>query len=153
MDIYKGNMPERGSHAILLDVYIKAPAAHLFSAISQAEELERWWPKTCEGEARLYAPYRFLFSEEYDWRAEVIDLSADRLFVLRMTEADADWTGTELRFTLEEQADQTLLHFEHVNWPYDNVHFRHSTFCWALLLNGLKQYLEEGRITPFEERA
>jgi uncharacterized protein YndB with AHSA1/START domain len=153
MDIYERQKNPRENHSVLLDVYIRTQAADLFGAISNPYELENWWPNTCEGEARMFGKYRFYFSEVYDWHAEVIDIVRDRVFALRMTHADADWLGTELRFTLEEQGEQTLLHFEHTGWPYDNPHYRHSAFCWALLLNGLKNYLEKGDIIRFEERA
>lgn len=153
MDIYNGPAKERGNHSILLDVYIKAPANVLFAALSDPAELVKWWPKECEGSPRLYGTYQFYFGEAYDWRGEVIDIAQDRVFAIRMTEADADWTGTEFRFTLEDRAEDILLHFEHTRWPYDNPHFRHSAFCWSLLLNALKKYLEEGEIIPFEGRS
>lgn len=48
------------------------------------------------------------------------------------------------------------VNFSHVNWAEANDHFKHSSFCWALLLNGLKNYLEDnylenGIIIPFKK--
>jgi len=53
---------------------------------------------------------------------------------------------------LEEVDKGTLLKFSHENWQELNHNFKHSSFCWAMLLNDLKNYLENGIIIPFEKR-
>lgn len=69
-----------------------------------------------------------------------------------MTKSDKDWNPTTFGFDLESSDKGTMVNFSHINWPEQNHHFKHSSFCWAILLNGLKNYLEKGVIIPFEER-
>ncbi|MGC1205282.1 MAG: hypothetical protein WA839_10405 [Flavobacteriaceae bacterium] len=69
-----------------------------------------------------------------------------------MTKSDTDWNPTTFGFDLEETDSGTMLKFSRVNWQEANDHFKHSPFCWALLLNSLKNYLEKGIIIPFKER-
>jgi hypothetical protein len=70
-----------------------------------------------------------------------------------MTKSDLDWDETTFGFDLEETNNGTLVKFSHMNWPNCNDHFRTASFCWAMLLNGLKNYIEKGIILPFEERS
>ena len=69
-----------------------------------------------------------------------------------MTDSDEDWNGTVFGFTLEEIEQGIYVRFSHTNWPKENDHHKFSSFCWAILLNGLKNYIEKGVIIPFEER-
>jgi hypothetical protein len=69
-----------------------------------------------------------------------------------MTVSDQDWDPTSFGFDLFEIEEGIQLRFYHIDWPQCNAHFRRSSFCWAMLLNGLKNYVEKGIIVPFEER-
>jgi len=69
-----------------------------------------------------------------------------------MTKSDLDWDTTTFGFTLSEENGKVNLSFTHLNWAERNSHFRITSFCWAMLLKGLKDYLEKGIILPFEER-
>jgi len=69
-----------------------------------------------------------------------------------MTKSDQDWDPTSFGFDLEDIENGVLVKFWHKGWPECNHHFRRSSFCWAMLLNGLKNYVEKGIIKPFKER-
>ena len=70
-----------------------------------------------------------------------------------MTDADSDWNPTIFGFDLIEVDNGTRVQFFHKDWPKCNHHYRRSSYCWALLLKGLKDYVERGIILPFEDRA
>ncbi|UWX56336.1 hypothetical protein NYZ99_09110 [Maribacter litopenaei] len=69
-----------------------------------------------------------------------------------MTKSDPDWDATSFGFDLVENGENIKVQFWHVGWRECNAHFRRSSFCWAILLNGLKNYVEKGIIIPFEKR-
>ncbi len=69
-----------------------------------------------------------------------------------MTSSDDDWNPTTFGFELEPTNNGTLLMFSHINWVKENQEFKQSSFCWAILLSGLKNYLEKGMVIPFTER-
>lgn len=96
--------------------------------------------------------YNFYFTDEYDWFGKVMHVEANKSFHIQMTESDEDWNPTRFGFDLEEIDQGVWVKFWHVGWPSCNDHFRRSSFCWAILLKGLKDYLEKGIIIPFEER-
>lgn len=140
------------SYNIFHGLTIKASTEEVFNAISQPKHLDNWWTLKSSGEPKLGAEYNLNFTDEYDWYCKVSKVELPKSIHFKMTKSDDDWSPTTFGFDLKDTEDGTLVEFSHVNWPEQNHHFKHSSFCWALLLNGLKNYLEKGIVIPFEER-
>lgn len=134
------------------DLIINTSAENVFQAISEPEQLVNWWPLTCTGKPEKGAKYNFFFGEPYNWFGTVDQCFTNEFFSIKMTKADSDWDPTTFSFKLSEENGKTLLQFSHTNWQARNSHFRIASFCWAMLLKGLKDYIEKGVIIPFEER-
>ena len=134
------------------DLVIKASLQEVFDAISQPKHLNNWWTKKCTGTPELNSEYNLYFTPEYNWYGKVITCQPNQAFHIKMTKSDTDWDSTTFGFNLEQLNEGVQVRFFHIDWPECNHHFRQSSFCWALLLNGLKNYLEKGIIVPFEER-
>ena len=145
--------PTLHQHHIYHYFEVDAPQEKVFSAISDPKELVNWWPLKCSGEPKLGATYNFNFTDAYDWYGEVSKVIQNRNFHIKMTKSDEDWKHTTFGFNLDTKNGKTAVNFFHVNWEHCNTHFKTASFCWALLLNGLKNYLEKGIIIPFEERS
>lgn len=131
---------------------IKADPSRIYDAITTPSGLNAWWTKDCEGSPEVGAPYRFYFSDDFDWKAEVVEVEPGRVIAWRFTDAEPDWTGTTLRLELQEESDQTWLSFLHSDWASDNEHFCHSSFCWAMYLRLLRRFVEEGTTVAYESR-
>ncbi len=131
---------------------IKASPKVVFDAISLPEHLNNWWTLKSSGIPELDSEYNLNFTDAYNWFCKVSEVKKNESFYLKMIDSDKDWNPTTLGFDLEVKGSDTLVKFNHVNWQEDNHHFRHSSFCWAMLLNGLKNYLEKGIVIPFNER-
>jgi len=140
------------SFSIYHDLTIAASKDKVFDAVSKPEHLNNWWTLKCSGKPQLGCEYNFNFTDDYNWYGKVSKCELNKVFCIEMTQSDTDWKNTTFSFELEEVNNGTLLKFSHENWPQKNDHFRHSSFCWALLLNGLKNYLEKGIIIPFNQR-
>ena len=138
--------------SIYHDLIIKAPTSQVFEAISAPYHLNNWWTLRSNGKPILGEVYNFYFAPEYDWLGEVVSSEPSRAFHVKMVRSDSDWNPTTFGFDLEEIAAGTQVRFWLTNWPLCNHHFRRSSYCWAILLNGLKNYTEEGIIVPFEDR-
>lgn len=134
------------------DLYIKASAELMYQAVSQPEHLINWWPLKCSGTPQVSTEYNFNFTDEYNWYGKVITAKPNEAFHIKMTKSDEDWNHTSFGFDLEAKEDHVHLKFWHSGWPNCNAHFRHSSYCWAILLHGLKSYVERGIVVPFEER-
>ena len=138
--------------AIHHDLFIKVDASKVYEAVSDPSHLINWWPLKCTGKATDGASYNFYFTPKYNWYGVVTKSEANRHCHIKMTRSDEDWNGTSFGFDLEGISEGTQVKFWHVGWPACNHHFRRSSYCWAILLKGLKDYLERGIIVPFEER-
>jgi len=142
------------SYHIYHDLLINTSAANLFNAVSKPAELINWWPLTCSGEEKLNAVYNLNFTDTYNWFGKVITYKPPTSFHIQMTQSNANWDPTSFGFDIEEISNNKVqLHFWHKNWQDCNAEFKQSSFCWAMLLNGLKKYVERGIVIPFEERA
>ncbi|NNC51017.1 MAG: SRPBCC domain-containing protein [Flaviramulus sp.] len=134
------------------NLLIKVAPKKVFDAISLPEHLNNWWTLKSSGKPELNSEYNLNFTDQYNWFCKVSKIKENESFHLRMTDSDKDWNPTTFGFDLELKENGTYLKFSHENWPENNDHFKHSSFCWAILLNGLKNYLEKGVIIPFEDR-
>lgn len=139
--------------SIYHNLLIKAPKQKVFDAVSIPEHLNNWWTLKSFGKPKLGEEYNLNFTDKYDWYCKVATCKPYDSFHLKMTKSDKDWNPTTFGFDLEERDNGTYLKFSHVNWPEENDHLKHSSFCWAMLLNGLKNYIEKGTIILFEERS
>ena len=140
------------SFNIYHNLLIKVPSNKIFEAVSKPKHLDNWWTLKSSGTPEFHSEYNLNFTDDYNWFCKVSQVKTNASFHLKMIQSDEDWNPTTFGFDFEPQDAGTLVKFSHVNWRTDNHHFKHSSFCWAMLLNGLKNYLERGTIVPFEER-
>lgn len=131
---------------------IHGKAEEVFEAIANPEHLINWWPLKCTGKMNVGGSYNFNFTDTYNWFGVVDVYEHGKAFYVSMVESDDDWHGTTFGFDLETQAEGVKVQFFHKNWKSCNEHFKIASFCWAMLLNGLKMYVEHGTIIPFEKR-
>ena len=124
---------------ILHNLTIQSSAENVYDVITTPKGLAVWWTKTSYSHPELGAEYQPFFSDEYDWRAIVLEYDENTKFVLEITKADEDWTGTKVKFFLTRKGDSTDLQFEHTGWKETNHHFRVSSYCWAKNLRLLKK--------------
>jgi uncharacterized protein YndB with AHSA1/START domain len=138
--------------SIFHDLIIHAKVDKVFDAITQPEHLVNWWPLKCTGTPVLGEQYNFYFTPEYDWYGDVIKCEPDSAFHIKMTRSDEDWDPTSFGFDVTQEPEYVQVNFWHKGWPSCNHHFKRSSYCWAILLKGLKDYVEKGIIVPFKER-
>ena len=141
------------SHTIYHDVAIDASSTEVFACISQPEKLMDWWPLRCSGSPEVGTLYNYYFDDEYDWYGIVTHMEPDSSLHIKMTKSDEDWGPTSFGFNIVNEDRGVTLQFFHEGWVNQNHHYRRTSFCWAMLLNGLKDYVENGIIVPFEKRA
>ena len=132
---------------------IKAKPSIVYEAVSQAKHLNNWWTLESESKAVLGEDFRLYFGPEYDWLAVVQNANQANAFEVKMKRTMKDWEATSFGFKLEPKDENTQVSFYHRGWETDGYHFQNTSYCWALLLKGLKDYVEKGIIIPFEKRA
>ena len=137
---------------ILHNLTIQSSTENVYDVIATPKGLDAWWTKSSSGHPEFGAEYQLYFSNDYDWRAIVLENDENTSFALEVTVADKDWTGTKIKFFLTDTGDSTDLSFKHTGWKETNDHFRVSSYCWAKYLRLLKKFIEEGVVVPYDER-
>ena len=137
---------------ILHQFQVEAPAEQVFDAFVLPTGLDSWWTLKSSGNPELHAEYQLFFGADYDWRAKVIHVIPGSELTWEMTQTMEDWSGTQVGFKLQQDEKSCTVRFFHSNWGAKSEHFAVSSFCWARLLNGLKDFVEHGTIVPFERR-
>lgn len=140
------------NYSIQHDLIIEASRQSVFDAFCLPEHLNNWWTLKSSGQPIFGAEYNLNFTDKYNWYCKVSKVELNESFYLKMIKSDEDWNPTTFGIQLSDTENGTLVEFSHTGWENNNHEFRHSSFCWALLLKGLKNYLEKGIILPFEER-
>jgi len=141
------------SFNIYHNLTINVSPKEVFDAVTLPEHLDNWWPLKSSGAPELHTEYNLNFTDDYNWYCKVVEVKPNKFFHLKMTKSDDDWNPTTFCFELEPTSNGTSLMFSHINWLKDNQEYKQSSFCWAMLLNDLKNYLEKGKIVPFSERS
>ena len=137
---------------ILQDFPIRASPERVFDAISTPAGLDAWWAIRSSGSPARGNVYDLDFGPDYQWRAVVTECAAPHRFELKMTDADADWSGTTVGFELAPSPRGTFVRFYHRGWPDANEHYRISCHCWAMYLRLLRRHVEAGEFVPYENR-
>ena len=140
-------------YSIYHDIIIQAKKEKIFNALTLPKHLNNWWTLKSKGFPLVGSEYNFYFSEDYNWYAKVIFSDTLKGFHLKMTNSDEDWDPTSFGFDFEDVSDGVILKFWHKNWLHQNHHFRHTSYCWALLLNALKNYIEKGIVISYKNRS
>ncbi len=141
------------NYSIYHDLCIKGRIDKIFDAITNPEHLINWWPLYCTGTPETGEIYNLNFTDDYDWYGKVIKVEANKSFHIKMTKSDENWNHTSFGFDLENSENGVVLKFQHTGWLSFNDEYRQSSYCWAILLQGLKNYIENNVIIPFEKRA
>lgn len=137
---------------VLHQFNINAAPQKIFDAFCTSKDLNNWWPDRSSGQPKLGEVYTLFFGPEYDWTAEVVHIVPGKEFTWKMTQAMDDWMGTTVGVILSAEKSGTKVSFFHRGWKDANEHYRISNFCWAILLWGLKNYVEKGEVVPFDQR-
>lgn len=140
------------SYSIYHNFFIKATPKEVFEAVSTPKHLDNWWTLKSSGKPKLGTTYNLNFTDKYDWYCQVSVCKPYEAIHFKMTNTNLGWEPTTFGFDLEEKDGGTYVRFAHKDWAKIIEEFKIASFCWAMLFNGLKNYLEKGVVIPFEER-
>lgn len=129
------------------NVTLNIEQGRVFKALTDAEELMKWFPSKVKTEPKMGGKLR------YEWKFE--DSANDGFQDMEYTAFvdgqsfshtwDADGTATVVSFSLSGSNGQTDIHLTHTGWEagMDEAVEMHGQI-WAGYLSNLKVYLEEG---------
>ena len=132
---------------------IAAPPAKVFGALTNAQELERWWMSKSKSDARTGG--HFEYSWEFEDSARDGKQEGEYLEVVPNKKLRFPWEAgnegkghnTIVEFILTDTGDGTKLELAHAGYKFggdwDQVYDMVSG-AWGFFLGNLKTYLENG---------
>ncbi len=137
---------------IVQELTINATPERVFSAITQPDELTRWWANGATTEPTVGSLATLRFDNGEVMVMEIADLAAgERVrWVVRQAPQYAHlWEGTAITWDLAPIPIGTTLIFGHHGFAAVNAGYEQTRTGWAYFLGSLKAYLETGRGTPY----
>jgi uncharacterized protein YndB with AHSA1/START domain len=128
---------------------VTAPPDRIFRALTDADELSRWWTTSAESDARTGGSYAYRF--EFEDASRNHTYTGEYLHVVPDESVRYPWqTGlgpTEVAVGLEPEADGTRVRLVHSGWgeggDWDEAVAMYDQ-GWSFFLDNLKAYLERG---------
>jgi hypothetical protein len=120
----------------------------VYKALTTLEGLSAWWTTTTYGEANeVGGVIQFRFNAG-GFDMDVVDLEGDSYVLWRVVDGPEEWVGTMIHFDIRQEADWTIVLFNHQGWREPGEFMHHCSTKWAVFLLSLKHLLESGAGTP-----
>lgn len=140
------------------EVWIHAPTAKVYQAISTADGIGTWWDKqtavhTDQGVVLEHNPG----PEHGVVKMKVLDLVQDKrvewecISTHPQSSPASAWTGTHVIFEISrrsvppwaaDRADMAIVNFRHSGWDEHSAYFGFCNFAWGQVLQKLKHVCE-----------
>lgn len=149
--------------SIKIELLILAPVDAVWTALTDAVELTRWFPLEATVSQGVGGNIHMSWRNEYQFDSPIaVWMPSRRLRLIHQESSKAARPGEAglpfdvpcqigVDYRLEDRAGETLLHFEHFGFPADETWDAQYAGCesgWDFQLQGLKLYLERHRGTP-----
>jgi uncharacterized protein YndB with AHSA1/START domain len=142
-------MAPRKTRSIRQQFYIRAPPKKVFRAISDPDEITKWFLKDAQISTRKGGRYTFEWNGGYQHSGRVLEFARGRSLTLTWPQFDGKEVigDTKVRFTVEPKGKGALLKILHSGYqkqekwvePYAGTHAG-----WSYFVMNLKSVLEHG---------
>ncbi|WP_068279860.1 SRPBCC family protein [Aldersonia kunmingensis] len=133
---------------ILHRIGVKAPLAEVYSALTTADGLSRWWASNTTGSGdSLGGELQFRFMEG-GFDMKVLELAPNEHVLWEVIDGPEEWIGTRIDWKLTRADDFTVVLFQHQGWEQPVEFMYHCSTKWAAFLLSLKSLLESGQGAP-----
>jgi uncharacterized protein YndB with AHSA1/START domain len=145
-------VPEKvtGMAAIIRDLILAVPAKRVFSALTQQDEIARWWTDDLDVKAEVgfVAEFRFQKWGGGTLQFEIVELEVNETISWMVRNGPTGWAGTCVTWQFHvPPVSGTRLIFTHDGFVLTDSFYEISRKDWSFVLASLKSYLETGNRT------
>lgn len=142
----------QGGRSITQSIRIKAPAATVFRALTDGDQLVRWMPSRAESDPRKGGTFNYKWEfpqapeNDHDQKGVYTEVAAPTT-VRYPWHSDGEREPTEVRFSLAELDGVTTVELVHSGWmstPSAGDSYDLHANGWKFFLGNLKAWLERG---------
>ena len=128
---------------------INASVEAVYVALTTDEGLTKWWTNDVSGAGEVGSTIKFRFHGGGP-DVTVTKLITNKTVCWKHSGSIPEaWSGTEIKFQLATEDNQTYVNFTHANWAEPTNFMAHCNMKWAVFLLSLKDALETGTGNPF----
>jgi uncharacterized protein YndB with AHSA1/START domain len=132
--------------AISEEITIAVTPARLWEALTQQEEIVRWWAYDARLQPEVGSLAEFRFRQgAFALQFEVAELDQHQQIRWLLRQGPPEWAGTSVTWSLAPVQSGTRLVFTHDGFASIDARTRAT---WVYFLASLKSYLETGKGTP-----
>ncbi len=132
--------------------YLNVSPQVVYQALTSKKGLSETWTRQCKVAEEKGGINVFEFGDESPTKFRIEELIANKKIRWLCIESDPEWVGTTVVFELEEKNGKTSVTLKQKNWKEVTEFYRWCNYNWGFFLYSLKQYCEEGKGIPFQER-
>ncbi len=137
---------------IVQELTIAATPETVFTAITQQDDITRWWANDVTAEPTIGSLAAFRFDNGEVMTMEIIDLAVGKKvsWLVRQAPQYAHlWEGTTITWDLARASTGTRVRFGQHGFAVVNDGYEQTRTGWDYFLGSLKSYLETGTGTPY----
>jgi uncharacterized protein YndB with AHSA1/START domain len=131
--------------AIIEELTIAATPQRVFSALTEPDEIEKWWAYEAQVKPEVGSVGEFRFRQgAFVMQLEVAELDQDKKVRWIARQVPPQWAGTSVTWQLTPVHNGTTLLFTHDGFTQLD---EQAGRAWTYFLASLKSYLETGKGT------
>jgi uncharacterized protein YndB with AHSA1/START domain len=135
--------------AIVKELTIEASPQCIFSALTQQDEIARWWANEARVKPEVGSLGEFRFRHPAGvLQFEVAELDKDENVRWISRQGPPQWAGTSVSWHLTPVPNGTKVVFTHEGFAQVDETYDQTRGNWEYFLESLKSYLETGKGTP-----
>jgi uncharacterized protein YndB with AHSA1/START domain len=128
---------------------IATAPGRVFNALTQQDEIARWWTDDLSAKPEVGSLAEFRFRQgAFVLQLEIAELDADEKVSWISRQGTAGWEGTSVTWQLTPVQNGTTLIFTQDGFAQVDEAYEQIRWTWGYFLDSLKSYLETGKGTP-----
>ena len=135
---------------IKLLMHINSPKEKVFKALTNSNELSKWYTTVVKGEFKLNEIISFEFVNFAEFKFKVIALTQNESVHLKVVESTFDnLLGHIMKYDLDENNGKIRVRFTHDGFEEMDDFYANMNYSSAKYLESLRQYCQTGKGEAF----
>jgi len=131
-------------------MHINSPKEKVFKALTNSNELSKWYTTVVKGEFKLNEIINFEFVNFAEFKFKVIALTQNESVHLKVVESTFDnLLGHIMKYDLDENNGKTRVRFTHDGFEEMDDFYANMNYSSAKYLESLRQYCQTGKGEAF----
>ncbi len=128
--------------------HINSSFENIYQTFTTIEGLKKWWVPTIDGDETVGGTITIDFGTYGEARFKVIAKKENTDFAWKYVgDLDDDWYGTIIKVNLSYDHGKVKIDFKHMHFKSDDDFMAQCNFTWGRLLEGFREYCEQGVIS------